>query len=194
MLPVKEERSGCPVIIGRSIYGSKMKKTHFASAHTQNAGFGLIQIILFIVLAGILSVALVPDFKDLVLRTKSTKAAELRSLCDEWYSSWTTAGGIHNASTSNAGQMAYTLLTLATSAPSKSGVPKGSGENWADETAILTSRGESIAGAIRIDVTKIGKTLTVDGNYCRLGSYMITFDPAGSNNRGVFTVVDESEL
>jgi len=138
-----------------------------------------------IVIGSLLIVTISPNLRQVIGIGKAAKAANMQDELNNWYRNWTTNGGIHNSTTTDAAAMAYYLITsVATAATTDAGISQGTGSNWVDETKMMVS-GRSIPATFRV---QIDKTVAMSGSNCVIdGEYTVTFTPTSSNT-GAFTV------
>ena len=162
-----------------------MKISSYSKAPgNSKAGFGLLQMMLLLVIMGIITVVAVPDMRNLIFVSKNAAAKQLETQLNDWYSSWTHAGGIH--STSGAPHTAaYRLMTVMTSPASSAGVKDDTDGFMINEQREKVG-GISVAGTIRYEMRKEFVPLSSDVRVD--GIFAVTFDTRGTKDKGIFTV------
>jgi prepilin-type N-terminal cleavage/methylation domain-containing protein len=151
--------------------------------------FTLVEMMVVMALSALAIAVLVPSVLTLLNRGKDSKAATVQDTLQGWYVQWTSAGAMHNTTTTDQAAMANYLLSVASSAPTDAGTPQGSGDPWVDETRMMVG-GKSLPGAIRLDARR---PFAMNNGQCIFDTdYVVTFDPKGTNNRGQFSVVVRS--
>jgi prepilin-type N-terminal cleavage/methylation domain-containing protein len=149
-------------------------------------GFTLIEMMVVMALGALAIAVLVPAVRTVLNRGKDSKAAQIQDTLQNWYVQWTSAGGVHNTTTTDQASMANYVLSVASGDPSDTGIPQGSGDIWVDETRSMIS-GKSLPGAVRLEARR---PYGLSNGQCIVDSdYVVTFDPKGTNNRGQFSVV-----